>query len=114
MQLTFISLTPEDLRLVIREEVERAVGQPQSKMAAPSQYLSLAQAAQQHKVSKSYLYRLSSERAVGTRRVGKSIQFDAKELEAHFNKTTRKSKTAVDDDLKQHGVFPTLKGKRHV
>ena len=112
MQLTFISLTPEDLRLVIREEVERAVGQSPIKVTDPSQYLSIVQAAQQHGVSKSYLYRLSSERAVGTRRVGKAIQFDAKELETHFNRTAKQSKAAVDEELRRSGVFPTLKGKR--
>lgn len=114
MQLTFISLSPEDLRLVIREEVERAVGQPSLKAIDQPQYLSMEQAVQRHGVSKSYLYRLSSERTVGTRRVGKAVQFNAKELEAHFNKTAKQSQTAIDAELKTRGVFPTLKGKRHV
>lgn len=113
MQLTFISLSPDDLRQVIREEVERAVGR-QPKKADQPQYLSIQDAAQRHGVSKSYLYRLSSQRAISTRRVGKSIQFDAKELDGHFNKTAKQSQAAIDADLKKSGVFPTLKGKRHV
>ena len=56
-------------------------------------------------------FRLSvpSRRAV----LGWSIQFDASELEAHFNSTTKKSQAAIDAELKKTGVFPTLKGKRH-
>lgn len=114
MQLTFISLSPDDLRQVIREEVERAVGQSPPKTADQPLYLSVEQAAQRYEVSKSYLYRLSSERAVGTRRVGKAIQFRAKELEDYFDKTVKSSKAAIEAELKRSGVFPTLKGKRCV
>lgn len=113
MQLTFISLTPDDLRQVIREEVERAVGR-QPTTADQPKYIPIPEAAQRHGVSKSYLYRLSSDRAISTRRVGKSIQFDAQELEDHFNKTAKRSQAAIDADLKKSGVFPTLKGKGHV
>ena len=113
MQLTFISLTPDDLRQVIREEVERAIGRQPTKADQPK-YVPILEAAQRHGVSKSYLYRLSSDHAISTRRVGKSVQFDAKELEAHFDKTAKRSKAAIDADLKKGGVFPTLKGKRNV
>ena len=116
MQHTLISLSSDDFRQVIREEVERAVGRsaPAPVLSDQPFYLPLAQAAELHGVSASYLYRLSSQRTVSTRRVGKNIQFDAKELEAHFNKTAKRSLAAIDADLKKSGVFPTLKGKRHV
>ena len=116
MQHTLISLSPDDFRQVIREEVERAVGRSAPALTTPDQphYLPLAQAAERHGVSKSYLYRLSSQRTISTRRVGRNVQFDAKELEAHFDKTAKRSLAAIDADLKKSGVFPTLKGKRHV
>jgi excisionase family DNA binding protein len=113
MQLTFINLSPDDLRQLVREEVERLIRQSQpSSIDQP--YLSITQAGQQHGVSKSFLYRLSANREVSTRKVGKSIQFDAKELEDYFNKTSKRSQSAIDSDLKKGGVFPTLKGKRYV
>lgn len=112
MQFTFITLSPEDLRNVIREEIERAVRQPTKATAEPSAYFTLAQAVERYGVSKSYLYRLSSKREVSTRRVGKSVQFDSSELVAHFDKTAKRSQTAIDAELRTQGVFPTLKGKR--
>ena len=116
MPHTLISLSPDDFRQVIREEVERAVGRSAPALTPPTQpqYLPITQAAERHGVSKSYLYRLSSQRVISTRRVGKAIQFDAGELDAHFDKTAKPSQTVVDAELKQRGVFPTLKGKRHV
>ena len=113
MNLTFISLSPDDLRELLREEIQKAVGRPGTSPVAQPKYLSIDQAVQRHGVSKSFLYRLSSERTISTRRVGRSIQFDASELEAHFNSTTKKSQTAIDAELKKTGIFPTLKGKRH-
>lgn len=113
MQLTFITLAPEDLRQLLREEIERAINRTKpSSFDQP--YLSIPQAAQRHGVSKSFLYRLSSNRDVSTRRVGKSIQFDTKELEDYFDKTAKRSQAAIDADLKKSGVFPALKGKRYV
>ncbi|WP_375418300.1 hypothetical protein [uncultured Hymenobacter sp.] len=114
MEFTFITLSPNDLRNVIREEVERVINRPAPVPSDQLRYLPISNAAQKHGVSRSYLYRLSSKQIVSTRRVGKSIQFDAQELEAHFNKTAKRSQTAIDADLRQQGVFPTLKGKRHV
>lgn len=116
MPHTLISLSPDDFRQVIREEVERAVGRSAPALTTPTQpqYLLIAQAVERHGVSKSYLYRLSSQRVISTRRVGKAIQFDADELDAHFDKTAKPSQTVVDAKLKQRGVFPTLKGKHHV
>jgi len=113
MQLTFISLTPDEIRRIFREEFKRA-GCRQPTTADQPKYIPIPEAAQRHGVSKSYLYRLSSDRTISTRRVGKSIQFDAQELEDHFNKTAKRSQAAIDADLKANGVFPTLKGKRHV
>ncbi|TVT37855.1 helix-turn-helix domain-containing protein [Hymenobacter setariae] len=113
MQLTFINLSPDDLRQLLREEVERLLRQAQPN-PVEKPYLSITQAEQQHGVSKSFLYRLSSNREVSTRRVGKSIQFDAKELENYFDKTAKRSHAAIEADLKKGGVFPTLKGKRYV
>lgn len=46
--------------------------------------------------------------------MGKSIQFDTKELEDYFDKTAKRSQAAIDADLKKSGVFPALKGKRYV
>ena len=112
MQVTIIPLSPDDIRRFIHEAVERTVGRQSTTVDQPK-YIPIPEAAQRHGVSKSYLYRLSSDRAISTRRVGKSIQFDVQELEDHFNKTAKRSKTAIDADLKANGVFPTLKGKRH-
>ncbi|MBF9236770.1 helix-turn-helix domain-containing protein [Hymenobacter sp. BT683] len=114
MQLTVISLSPDDLRQVIREEVERIVRRPSPALTEPLRYLSISDAVQKHRVSKSFLYRLSSERTISTRRVGKSVEFDAQELEAYFDKTARKSINTIDANLRKEGVFPTLKGKHHV
>ena len=114
MQHTVIQLTPEELRLIIREEFKTVVGRPRQALFDQLRYLSIADPAQKYRVSKSFLYRLSSERTISTRRVGKSIEFDAQELETYFDKTARKSISAIDADLKKEGVFPTLNGKRHV
>ena len=114
MQLTLITLSPDDLRQVIREEVERAVARPATAPSTTLKYLPLAQASELYNVSLSYLYRISSNGDVSKRLVGKNIQFDTSELEEFFNKKTKRSRTAIDADLKKNGVFPTLKGKRNV
>lgn len=111
MELTLIST--EELRRILREEVERAISRPTLIAPDKPRYLAIADAAHKHRVSKSFLYRLSSERTISTRRVGKCIEFDAQELETYFDKTAKKSVIAIDADLKKGGVFPTLKGKRH-
>ena len=114
MQQNCIPLSPDDLRNVIREEVERAIGRPAVGSTDKPKYLSRSQASKKYGVSDSFLYRLSSEREVSTRRVGKNVEFDANELEELFNRKTKRSKFAIDADLKKQGVFPTLKGNRHV
>ena len=112
MELTLIST--EDLRKIFREEVERALSRPAPSAPSQLRYVAISDAVVKHRVSKSFLYRLSSERTVSTRRVGKSIEFDAQELESYFDRTAKRSKAAIDSDMKKDGVFPTLKGKRHV
>lgn len=113
MNHTFIHLSPENVRIIFREEFERAVGRPVAGSTDKAKYLSRSQASEKYGVSDSFLYRLSSDREVSTRRVGKNIEFDADELEAYFNKKAKPSKGSIDADLKKEGVFPTLKGKRH-
>lgn len=111
MELTLIST--EDLRKIFREEVERALSRPAPISPDQPRFLAISAAVKKHGISKSFLYRLSSERTITTRRVGKSVEFDSQELEAYFDKTAKKSITAIDCELKKGGVFPTLKGKRH-
>ena len=112
MELTLISI--EDLRKFLREEFERGLSRPALIPPDQPRFLAISAAVKKHGVSKSFLYRLSSERTVSTRRVGKCIEFDAQELESYFDKTAKRSKAAIDADLKKDGVFPTLKGKPHV
>lgn len=114
MEHTLIYLPPDVLRQLVREEFERVMAKLASGPTDNIKYLAVAQASKKYNVSDSYLYRLSSHGDVTTRRVGKNIQFDANELEEFFNKKTKRSRTAIDADLKKNGVFPTLKGKRNV
>ena len=114
MDYTIISFTISQIQDFIRKEIERVVDRDKPLPTDQRRYLPISDAAQKYRVSKSFLYRLSSERTISTRRVGKSIEFDAQELETYFDKTARKSISAIDADLKKEGVFPTLNGKRHV
>lgn len=113
MQVTYITITPEDLKSVIQEAVERTFNRSAPTTPDSPRYTSLKDAMRKHGVSASFLYRLSSQKTVGTRKVGKRIQFDTKELEGYFDKSVKRSVSAIDTDLKTNGVFPTLKGKRH-
>ena len=113
MEHTLIYLHPDVLRQLLREEFERATAKLANSPTDNPKYLPVAQASNKYKVSDSYLYRLSSNGDVTTRRVGKNIEFDANELEEFFNKKTKRSRTAIDADLKKNGVFSTLKGNRH-
>ena len=111
--LTLIQLSPDDLRNVIREEVERAFGPQVARPHAEPEYLTIAQAAQKYGISNSHLYTLSSQQAVTTRKVGRAVQFLAKDLERHFNDKTKPSVASIDELLSARGVFPTLnRGRR--
>ena len=113
MQTTCITLSPDEIKNLISEGIQQAVGWLPVGSTEKPKYLSRSQASKKYGVSDSFLYRLSSDREVSTRRVGKNVEFDANELEEHFNRKAKRSKVSIDADLKKQGVFPTLKGNRY-
>lgn len=86
---------------------------PKQIDTSPQAFLSIKQAMKKYNAKRSLFYRLSSDRKVSTRKIGKEIQFCQKELDEYFNQSIRPSEALIAESLKDN-LFQmrSKKGKR--
>ena len=111
VHLTVLPISLDELKALIEEVLDRRHVPPPIDHGLP-EFLSMKQATAKYSCKPSLLHRLSSNRSVTTRKVGRNLHFDAADLERHFNSKLKKSSSAISKAITEQGVFPTLRKGR--